>query len=276
MTNTEAAAGPDLRGKVIVVTRAVGQSRPLTEELRQRGATVLEFPLVEFLPPRDESPFERAAANLSRYDWVVFTSQNAVRFFFDAGARRERQPSWAGRPAVAAVGSETERSLAARGVRVDLCPEKSSAAALLESLRPQVAGKKILLPQSNRANPTLAEQLRQSGAEVDAVVAYRTAAPATPDPELLGRIRHGAVDAIAFASPSAVQNFLELVGRSWLEAMAHRIGWASIGPTTSAALRTLGLPVVEAERATSTGLARALAEFFTRERPILETRSAKR
>ena len=161
------------------------------------------------------------------------------------------------------MGSETVRALAERGVAVDLRPEEFSSAALFESLRPHVPSKKVLLPQSDRANPTLVEQLRQIGAQVDAVVAYRVVLPQAPDADLLRCIRSGQVDALAFASPSAVYNFAEIVGRTWLRKIRSQVCWASIGPTTTKALREHGVSAVEAEEATSTGLARALTEYFS-------------
>lgn len=249
-----------LRGRVVVITRAADQSRTLSQELANRGATVWQFPVVEFVEPADWTPLKRALANLPSYDWVIFTSQNAVRFFFAAVSQQQLKPSFA--PRVAVVGPETQRALADLEIAAALCPEKFSSAALFESLSGQVAGKKILLPQSDRASPALGEQLRQAGAEVDAVVAYCTLRPKAPDRNLLHRIRSGDVDAVIFASPSAVDHFVELVGRPWLTEFAGRICWVSMGPSTTKALGEFGVSVIEAEEATSTGLARALAEYF--------------
>lgn len=256
-----------LRGKVIVVTRAAAQSRELTRALTRRGATVLAFPVVEFREPPDWTPLERAVATLTVFDWVLFTSQNTVRFFFEAARRcRLRLKFSRPKPRVAAVGAETRRLLEKRHVRVDVCPEKPSAAALFEALRGDVRGKRVLLPQSDRANPALAEQLRRAGATVEPIVAYQTVLPVSSDGSVLARIRRGDADAVVFASPSAVENFAEQIGRNWLERIRRPTCWVSIGPATSAALGRLGIMAVEANEASSAGLVRALAKYFGQQR----------
>ncbi|HEX2047574.1 MAG TPA: uroporphyrinogen-III C-methyltransferase [Acidimicrobiales bacterium] len=244
--------GRPLFGRRVVVTRARAQASSLVEKLTALGAETVELPTIEIGDPTDGGAALRAAAGrLFTYDWVVFTSANAVERLLaclhDARAF--------GTARVAAVGPGTAAALAARGVVADLRPPTAVAEALVESF-PAGPGT-VLLPQAAAARPVLAEGLRAKGWQVDVAEAYRTV-PARPSPEALAAA--GKADAVAFTSSSTVTSFLSLAGADALPPVV-----ACIGPVTAATAAEHGVPAtVVAGEHTVDGLVGALVDALSR------------
>jgi uroporphyrinogen III methyltransferase/synthase len=251
-----------LAGRRIVVTRPEKGAGTLSKALADLGASVVLAPAIRFDPPADVLPLDEAIGRIATYDYVVFTSANAVDAFFDRyeEVRRRIFPS---ATRFVAVGPKTAASVRERGFEADVVPVRHTAEALGEALlaRENVAGKRFLFPRADIARETLPELLKESGAAVDSVVAYRTV-PAT---EALGRavalVRAGEVDAVTFTSESTVRSFLDALGD---RSLFRRFAAASIGPVTSRALRDRGIePAVEAESSTAEGLVEAIARHFS-------------
>jgi uroporphyrinogen-III synthase len=231
-----------LAGKRIVVTRAVEQSNSLCAGLRARGAVVTALPMVEFAPAQDSAPLDAALRDLSKFDWMLLTSQNAVRYI----AERSREmgidlPAAARSLQVGVVGPATAESAEKAGWRVAHVAATHQGVALVEELAGQLRGTRVFLPRSDRANPALPEALTRIGARVTEVIAYRTLAASALEDESRRRIEAGEVDAILFFSPSAVHHLAELVGAERLATLQDRIIFAAIGPVTTAALRASGV-----------------------------------
>jgi uroporphyrinogen-III synthase len=231
-----------LSGKTIVVTRAAAQSDPLCAELNARGAKVKLLPLISFAPPEDYSAMDAALKRLESFDWLLFTSANAVQAVEE---RRKVVGDGTGpsctNPRVAVVGPATAEAAAGAGFSVDFVAAHHSSAGLLEELGESLRSRKVFLPRSDRANPDLPTALRGIGATVTEVVAYRTLPPSKADRErVLDGLKDG-VDGILFYSPSAVQSFLELVGHEKLEKMQGRVLMVAIGPTTAGTLSAAGV-----------------------------------
>lgn len=244
-----------LAGRRIVITRARAQAAGLADKLAALGAEVIEFPTIEIQPPEDPQPLERAAASVSEYDWIIFTSANGVRAFMD---RSPELSAFAGR--VCAIGPATRRAAETAGLRVDVVPDEYVAESLVAAFSgEEIAGKRILLPRAAVARDVVPDELRARGAQVDVVEAYRTVVPEGA-PALARRV-FGAdrkPDWITFTSSSTVTNFVKAAG---VEALGG-VRVASIGPVTSATARGLGIAVtVEAEEFTSSGLVAAIAAF---------------
>ena len=234
--------GRPLLGRRVVVTRARAQASNLVEKLRALGAETVELPTIEITDPADGGEALRAAVPAS-YDWVAFTSVNAVERTF-AGLRDARA---FGTAQVAAVGPGTAGALATRGVVADLVPPSAVAEALVEAF-PAGAGR-VLLPQAAAARPVVADGLRAKGWTVDVVEAYRTV-PARPTDEALGAAAKA--DAIAFTSSSTVTSWLAL-GATLPPVVA------CIGPVTAATAAEHNVPVtVVAAEHTLDGLVDAL------------------
>ena len=177
---------------------------------------VVHTPLIETVPPEDRAPLDSCVARLTGYDWVAFTSPAAVDALTDAvissgGDGR----SFAG-ISLAAVGAATAEALRARGLSADLVATRESAEGLADALvaRMQRDGERsmrVLLPRSDLADGALPDRLRSDGCHIETVVAYRTRLPAA---ERIHRIDLADIDIVAFASPSAVRNFVAIYGAS--------------------------------------------------------------
>ncbi len=254
-----------LEGKRVVVTRAPEQAQELVHELESLGAEVFLLPTVGFRETEDTAPLDKVLRELSSFDWILFTSQNAVRFFAKRCRALGLDPGkvQSERLRVAAVGPATAHAAREEGFRVYWIASRFRGEALARELREDVTGKKVLLPRSDRAADELPEALREAGAVVCDVVAYCTVVPEASDGDALARIRGGEADVVTFASPSAFHHFVDLLGADKVPGVAQRVKFAAIGPTTAGAIREAGLPVeIEAAEATSVGLARTIANYF--------------
>jgi len=231
-----------LAGRRVVVTRRKGQSSRLLELLKGLGATVLEVPAIEITAPPDWAPLDEALAGLSRYDWVVLASANAVSAVRGRMSVLGLDPRLGARGArLASVGPATTAALRASfpADRATLEPEADfRAAALVDALgRRGVRGARILVPASTRARAELPEGLRALGARVDVVAAYATVEPPGLAEAVNGCLDQG-FDLALFGSPSAVEAFAVAAGER-----AQDLPVAVIGPTTEAAARAAGMDV---------------------------------
>ncbi|MDP9363457.1 MAG: uroporphyrinogen-III synthase, partial [Chloroflexota bacterium] len=249
-----------LRGVSVLVTRPRGQAAPLAAALAEQGAEPVVLPAIRIEDPVNPAPLHDAVSRLGDggYDWVVFTSANAVARLLAAVDRFGVDRSAFGRVAVVAVGGATAAALAAESIQADIVPQRASAEGVIEALAGRgLAGARVLYPKADAARDVVPKELRAFGARVDAVEAYRTVAETEADPALVARVGGEGVDVVTFASPSAVHGLKGLLGPAW-----RAVGHAEVlcvGPTTAAAARDLGLPVhVVAENPTTVGVIEAL------------------
>jgi uroporphyrinogen III methyltransferase/synthase len=237
-----------LFGKKIVVTHAT----TLSHKLHALGATVIEYPVIELVPPADTTAIDTAISKLHQYDWIVFTSANGVRFFLD---RLRVSPCDLRdlRGKLCAIGPATKSALEALHLKVDLVPETYVAESLVEAFaNVPLAGARILLPRAAVARDIVPNALSERGAIVEVVEAYRNQLPRSPRKQIQG------ADWLTFTSSSTVKNFLELAGREPFAAAKV----ASIGPVTSETVRSNGLTVhAEANPHTMDGLLEAILHF---------------
>jgi len=245
-----------LFGSRIVVTRAREQAGTLVAGLRALGADVIELPTIEIVPAPDYGPLDRAIAELAVYDWLIFTSANGVRYFLER-LDRSRQDLRALRARICAIGDATKTAVEKLHLKVDLIGEEYVAESLVEAFQDiDLAGKRMLLPRAAVARDLLPRKLRERGACVDVVEAYRTVIPeaaAKRAGEIFGASRKP--DWITFTSSSTAQNFVQIAGREALEGVKV----ASIGPVTTASAKKLGVEVTtQAAVYTSDGLIHAI------------------
>jgi uroporphyrinogen III methyltransferase/synthase len=245
-----------LFGRSVVVTRAREQASELRARLEELGAEVLELPAIEI------TPLEFTVPDLGTYEWLVFTSANGVRAFFDEGLAAAGLDARAlAGVRIAVIGPGTARELATRGLRADLVPERFVAESLLDAFPPPSRpDARVLLARADVARDVLPAGLGARGYTVDVLPVYRTV-PATPDPAILARVAEGPVDAVTFTSSSTVDNFVAA-----LPALPQPQPLVvSIGPVTSARAQQHGLHVdAEAEEHTIDGLVTTLLTHFTR------------
>lgn len=256
-----------LFGKRIAVTRPRAQAQSLKSRLADLGADVVEFPTIHIASPCDGAPLEAALAGLASYDWIVFTSANGVDAFF---SRLPGDARLLARAKIAAIGPATAARLHGCGIRADAVPAEYRGEALFESMRDvaaasgeTLAGSHALVARAEQAREALPDLLRQAGATVDVVAAYRTVAPSGADAENLAReLLAGRLDAMTFTSSSTVRNLMAMLGEQAAE-MLDGVELFSIGPVTSATLRECGLPVTgEARDYTTAGLVEALVRHY--------------
>lgn len=256
-----------LFGRRIVVTRSREQAEEFIDMLEERGAEAITAPTIRIAPPQDDSELREAAAQAATFDWIIFTSANAVdRFMTELLAVGDVRELKGVR--LCTVGPSTASRLQRYGVRVDLMPAEYHGEALLEALESAgpVKDKKILLPRADIAREVLPDQLREAGADVTEVVAYRTTL-AQPergaDQDIYRMLLDGKVDAVTFTSASTVRNFVQIYGEDQAADLLHRTVVASIGPVTAEAAQQLGITTtVMPVRYTIPDLVDALVEHF--------------
>jgi uroporphyrinogen III methyltransferase/synthase len=245
-----------LSGKRIVVTRTRTQASALSRQLRELGADVLEIPTIRILPiPAIQ---EKLRSFPGRFEWLVFTSPNAVEHFFEPFLHLQGDLRRLGSVQIAAVGPATSKKLSEYRLQASKQPEVYTAAALAAAFSPdEIAGKRFCLPRGNLAEPLLPDWLKQNGGTVEEWTVYETV-PETADPGgHCARFQESGADWITFTSASTVNNWHALGLKSAPNAPVPR--HASIGPVTSEALRALHLPVdLEASPHTVSGLVSTL------------------
>jgi len=244
----------------VVVTRAGDQAAALSARLRSLGADVIELATTR-IEPLDPTPLREALARLAEYDWIVFTSQNAVRIFWDELCALGLDAGALTNTRIAVVGPATAASVERRGMQLELAPNRFVAEGLLEamSVRRDVAGKRLLYPVAEGARDTLFEGLRALGARVDVTRIYRSVAVLERATELRDALLIGDIDAVLVAAPSAVAGLVAAVGAD----AAAKTAIISIGPVTTRAALDAGLPVTaEAESSTAAGLVEAVAKVL--------------
>jgi len=252
-----------LVGWRVLIPRTQDNTAGLVTRLRRHGAVPSEVPTISVEPPRTPQQVERAVHGLvsGRYEWVGFTSANAVR-----AVREKLQEygldarSFAGLK-VAACGAGTVDSLVEFGVRPDLVPEEDlSTSGLLDAWPPYDSLldpiNKVFLPRADIATDTLVAGLTELGWEVEDITAFRTVRAAPPPAPVREAIKTGGFDAVMFTSSSTVRNLVGIAGKPHQSTVV-----ACIGPNTAKTAEEHGLRVdVLAEESTPEGLAAALAE----------------
>lgn len=253
-----------LFGRRILITRSRDQSLPLRRGLEAEGGEVFELPLLEITPPDDAAPMDAALADLDRFAWIVFTSPNAVRFFFQRLRDSGRDSRALGPCRIAAVGSTTAACLADQGLIADLTPDDPSADGLLTAFSDiDVTGAQILVPSSAIGRTALDDALTTRGALVVRVTAYENRPPRPEDIEIPLALTEGKIDCIVFASPSAVSHFVSIMGQEQALDHLRAAEIAVIGPTTAAAVRARELvPTIQPANSSVEDLVQAITTHF--------------
>ena len=271
---------PSLTNKRILITRTRHQASDLAAQLEALGATPVLIPTIEIISPTTYAPLDAALSQLDSYDWLLFTSANAVEVFHQ---RRNSQTAttpgvpypdsrtWAFTrprkpfPRIAVIGPATAKAVQSIGLTVDLVPPHYIAESLAESLLPETPGRSFLLVRATEARDHLPEILTAAGATVTIAEAYRNQIPTESIPALQRLFSNAPnyPDAITFTSASTARNLIALLETANLTRPPN-ITLASIGPITSQTLRDLGHePTVEAPEPTIPALIHALATYWS-------------
>lgn len=260
-----------LKNLRVLVTRAEHQSDSLEQKLTDLGATPISIPVIKICPPRSWDQFDRSFRTASDYDWLVFASVNAVRYCFSRFSETGVKTSDLKPLKIAAIGPSTAEALKSRGLEVSYSPSRFVAESFIEEFPgyPALQGLKFLWPRTNVGRPYVIEKLREAGAEVNAIEAYRTTEP--DNAKELGKqisdmIKSGHVQAITLASSQTVRNLHKLIVAATNSDQEGSISLdnviiAVIGPQTARTAReVLGKVDVIAEKYTIEGLVQALTD----------------
>ena len=238
-----------LFGKRVLVTRAVHQAGSLSSLLRDEAAQPVLAPTIRLAPPEDAGPLLDAVRHLDCYDWVLFTSGNAVDAFFRALRDVGLDPRALDRSKVCCIGTKTRATLDVYGIEADLVPDDARAEGVIAALRPFITPRtKVLLPRAKVAREVLPDSLRQAGAEVDVVTAYRTLPPTPAEADrIISLVDPAEIDAVLFTSSSTVRNLLDVLGHEGIQRL-NALALFSIGPITTRTAEELGLVISASAR----------------------------
>ena len=233
-----------LFGRSILVTRGADQAGEFTSKLERLGARVYGCPTIQITPAKEYDGLDRAIRELAEFHWVVFTSYNAVKYFFARLSDHGLDTRALGSSRVCAVGPKTAAALAAFGVRADLVPADYKAQGVVAAFaKLDIAANRVLFPRGDRAGETIPEELSRMGAQVSAPVAYDNVAPDEIPTESLRALEERRVDCVTFTSSSTVQNLAEILGENRFLHLMEGVRVAAIGPVTAKSCRELGLEV---------------------------------
>jgi len=253
-----------LFGKRILVTRAREQASDLVKLLSDLGAECIECPTIKVVPPDDWKPLDTAVEHLSDYNWIVFTSVNGVKFFFERLFANGKDVRALGHLKTASIGPATAKKLLDFGINSDIIPESYRAESVVEAFQKEdIKGKKILLPRAEEARPVLPVELTKMGATVDEIIAYCTKEVMDNADILTDQLREGEIDIITFTSSSTVKNFRAILPQDdkELQNLLRDVIIAGIGPITADTAKELGFNVhIIAESFTIPGLCEAIVK----------------
>lgn len=254
-----------LFNKRVLVTRSRQQASALSRLLAERGARPIELPAIEVQPLTDNTELDEAIGDMSRYQWVLFTSVNGVEAFFRRLDGRKMDSRALGGEKVGAIGPATAKSLERRGIKPDFVPDTFTGEGIIEGLQSRdIHGQCFLLPRADIADKELITGLQKLGAEVKEVAAYRTVPATDSAARARERLMAGEIDVITFTSSSTVKNLVAAFPGGLPETNNYKI--ACIGPKTAATAAAAGLKTdILAKEQTIPGLVTAIEAYFGEE-----------
>jgi len=244
---TEWFEGRPLFGKRIVVTRAREQAGQLSQMLTDQGAEVIELPFISVEQHFDSKRLGEVFAGIAVYEWIIFTSANGVKNFFDLFYKAYDDIRCLGPMRIAAVGTATAREIEKHKLKVDLLPKQANADALAEELikNEGVESVQILVVTGNQNRDSLVKRLEsdEGRAIVDTLPLYKTTKTDLSKDPAAERFRQEGADAVLFTSSSTVRSFVEQHAALVRGPEARKPAFGSIGPLTTKTLKELKLPV---------------------------------
>lgn len=255
-----------LFGKKIVITRTRKQASSLNFSLSQLGASVIEIPTIE-IEPIISSQIDSVMKNLFTYDWIIFTSANAVEIFFNNILRVKGDIRFLGTAKIACIGPATSEAVSGYNLKVDVTAKKAVAEGLLDVLREcgSWENKRVLLPRALDARCIIPQTLNEWGAQAEVLPLYKTVSPQI-DKSALGIIIKNDYDLITFTSSSTFRNFMSLFDDEQIRKLKPVLKGVSIGPITSSTMREFGVePLVESGEHTIRGLVNTMKEYLSRQ-----------
>ncbi len=255
-------------GKRIVVTRSRDQASVFAEKLIDLGATTIELPTIDVVPPASWDELDRALNAIESYQWVIFTSANAVKFFMDRLRTLGKDLRILKGVNICTVGPKTAEALESYGLRADLVPAEFKAEGVLAALGGvAVKGKKFLIPRAKVAREIIPDKLQEQGAEVTVATAYENVKPVADAERAKKLFGSGKIAAVTFTSSSTVHNFVEILGQKEYKTLMQGVVVACIGPVTAKTAEEYGMKIdIMPKEYTIPALVDAMAEYFKKKR----------
>ena len=251
-----------LFGKTVVITRAIEQAPEFARLLEEQAAEVVSFPTIQILPPKSWEPLDKAIAGIARFDWILFTSVNGVKIFFERLKTLQGDVRDLKGIRLGAIGPKTSARLTQLGLRVDAFPEEYRAEALADVIG-EVKGCRVLLARAEEARDVLPKTLEERKASVTIAPVYRTVKARRVGADVKRRLLEGDVDVVTFTSSSTVHGFMAHFPARERKRIFEHTKAAAIGPITAATLREYGIrPAIRAPRYTIEALAKAIVKYY--------------
>jgi len=234
-----------LFGRRVAITRTRDQNSELRDKLETLGAEVLELPLITISKDTDRLGFVEILAELGTYDWIVFTSANGVRYFFEDFLKGFKDIRSLGVLRFACVGKATAREIEKYHIKVECMPDTATGSSLADALiaTGSLDSAKVIVVTGNLNRDTLVRKLEAGGAIVDSLLLYKTEKTDLTNDPVADDFREKGADAILFASSSAVSSFAEQSAALALSAGAVTPLIGSIGPQTSETMKREGMVI---------------------------------
>lgn len=235
-----------LFGRRILVTRPREQAGEMSELIESLGGEAIEAPFIRIVPPEDYSELDAAVAGIGEFDWLVFSSANAVEAFM---ARLHASPldlRALARTKLCAVGPATTERLTKYGLKVDLVPAEYRAEAIVEAFAKtvDVKGMSVLIPRADIGREIVGDELRRQGANVTEIMAYRTIVvdpEREGEPDIYRMLLDQQLDVVTFASASSVRSFIRAIGKDQAADLLRPVAVAAIGPVTAEVATQYGI-----------------------------------
>ncbi|MDO8490638.1 MAG: uroporphyrinogen-III C-methyltransferase [Dehalococcoidia bacterium] len=251
-----------LFGRRVLVTRARNQASKLSELLSQHGAEPIEMPTIQIEPLADYGKLDKAIQDLSKYQWLIFTSANGVEPFFCRLQKIGKDARHLKGVQVCAIGPATAEALQKHGIKPDYVPQEYAAQGIIASFRKlQTQDKRILIPRAEQVTQELVDGLAALGAKVEQIAVYRTVLPGETAAKGKRMLIDGRIDIVTFTSSSTARNLVAMLGK---DAQALRsTAIACIGQVTAQTARELGLKVdLVSKEHSIPGLVKAMVEKY--------------
>jgi len=253
-----------LFGKKVLITRSQEQASYFSELLIEQGAEPVECATIEVIPPEDWAPLDRAIGDLKKYQWLIFTSVNGVRFFLERLRALDHDLRILKGIRLCAIGPATAAELQRIGITPDFMPAEYQAEAIVKGLgQKKLKGSRILIPRAQVAREVLPRELTRLGAKVDVAPVYQTIRPDHDLGRIKSLLRDGEIDVATFTSSSTVKNFVDMLGRKEVPSLLKNVVVACIGPITAETAKAYGIqPRITPKAFTIPALTDAIVDYF--------------
>jgi uroporphyrinogen III methyltransferase/synthase len=255
-----------LFGKRIVVTRSRNQASVFAEMLIDQGATTIEFPTIDVVPPTSWAELDDALNAIETYQWIIFTSANAIKYFMERLRSLGKDLRILKGVQICVIGPKTAEALEQYGLRADLIPAEFKAEGVLAALGgAEVKGRKFLIPRAKLAREIIPDKLRELGAVVTVAVAYENVKPIADAARVKKLFEEKKIAAVTFTSSSTVHNFVEILGLKEYKTLMQGAVVACIGPITAKTAEEYGMKTeIMPKEYTIPAFVEAMVEYYNK------------